>query len=211
MPLTLFLIVHIPFRLIVGAVFYYSMPKNDDRANNDAKQIISQEIDNVNTNPSTVKVKGCAASQLFSIVDKMHVNESEASDLLSQILFHDPQLNESFIEMVESIHMKQRMMGVPFSIKTREAKDKYIDSNLRNVLSELSADLVNYGSDIVLRKLLIMSISLEIAQNIGIDYHAATEELYYYMRKKDQDTHMRILEFIDKFYDKILRSNKAKP
>ena len=109
MPLTLFLIVHIPFRLIVGAVFYYSMPKNDDRANNEAKQIISQEIDNVNTNPSIVKVNGCAACHvLFSIVDKMHVNESEASDLLSQILFYDPQLNESFIEMVESIHMKQR-------------------------------------------------------------------------------------------------------
>ena len=69
-------------------------------------------------------------------------------DLLSQILFHRPQLNESFIEMVEDVHMKQRMMGVPFSIKTRESKDKYIDSNLKNVLSELSSDLVNYGTDI---------------------------------------------------------------
>src|SRR5918999_2822737 len=81
-------IVHIPFRLIVGAVFYCSMSRNDDRANNEAKQIISQEIDNVNTNPSIVKVNGCAACHvLFSIVDKMHVNESEASDLLSQILY----------------------------------------------------------------------------------------------------------------------------
>ena len=32
--------------------------------------------------------------------------------------------------------MKQRMMGVTFSIKTRESKDKYIDSNLKNMLSE---------------------------------------------------------------------------
>jgi len=88
----------------------------------------------------------------------MHLNESEASDLLSQILFHNPQLNESFIEMVESVHMKQRMMGIPFSIKTREYKDKYVNSNLRNVLSELSADLVNYGTDIVLRKLLIKTL-----------------------------------------------------
>ena len=63
-------------------------------------------------------------------------------------------------------------MGVTFSIKTRESKDKFIDSNLRNVLSELSADIVNYGTDIVLRKLVITSISLEIAQNLGIDYHA---------------------------------------
>ena len=38
--------------------------------------------------------------------------------------------------MVEDVHMKQRMMGVPFSIKTRESKDKYIDSNLKNMLSE---------------------------------------------------------------------------
>jgi hypothetical protein len=184
--------------------------RKNENNENIAKKITSEEINRVYTNPSTIKVNGCAACHvLFTIVDKMHVNESEASDLLSQILFHDPQLNESFIEMVEDVHMKQRMMGVPFSIKTRESKDKYIDSNLKNVLSELSSDLVNYGTDIVFRKLLIMSISLEIAQNLGIDYHAATEELYYYMRKKDQDTHARILEFIDGFYGKIVRSNKG--
>jgi hypothetical protein len=190
---------------------------NKDDNNNDsnnheniAKQIISEEIDRVNANPSRVKANACAACHvLFFMVDKMHVSESEASDLLSQILFHNPQLNESFIKMVENIHMKQRMMGVPFSIKTRESKDKYVDSNLRNALSELSADLVNYGTDIVLRKLLITYISLEIAKNIGIDYHAATEELYYYMRIKDQDTHTRILEFIDGFYEKVIRSNKS--
>jgi hypothetical protein len=185
--------------------------KNNNNSNeNIAKKITSEVIDRVKDDPSIIKVNGCAACHvLFSIVDKVHVNESEASDLLSQILYNDPQLNDSFIEMVENVHMKQRMMGIPFSIKTRESKDKYIDSNLRNVLSELSADLVNYGTDIVLRKLLITSISLEIAQNIGIDYHAATEELYYYMRKKDQDTHTRILELIDRLYEKIIRINKG--
>ena len=189
--------------------------KDDNRNSNNgneniAKKIISEEISNIKDNPSMVKANGCAACHvLFSIVDRMHLNESEASDILSQILFHDPHLNESFIEMVENVHMKQRMMAIPFSIRTRESKDKYIDSNLKNVLSELSADLVNYGTDIVLRKLLLLSISLEIAQNIGIDYHAATEELYYYMRKKDQDTHTRILEFIDRFYDKVIRKNNG--
>jgi hypothetical protein len=189
--------------------------KDDNRNSNNgneniAKKIISEEISNIKDNPSIVKANGCAACHvLFSIVDRMHLNESEASDILSQILFHDPHLNESFIEMVENVHMKQRMMAIPFSIRTRESKDKYIDSNLKNVLSELSADLVNYGTDIVLRKLLLLSISLEIAQNIGIDYHAATEELYYYMRKKDQDTHTRILEFIDRFYEKIIRKNNG--
>jgi hypothetical protein len=190
--------------------------KDDDEKNNNnsdenlAKKITSEEISCVINNPSVIKANGCAACHvLFSIVDKMHLNESEASDLLSQILFHDSKLNESFIEMVENVHMKQRMMAIPFSIRTRESKDKYIDSNLKNVLSELSSDLVNYGTDIVLRKLLILSISLEIAQNIGIDYHAATEELYYYMRKKDQDTHTKILEFIDRFYGKIKGNNNG--
>jgi hypothetical protein len=110
--------------------------KNEDNENI-AKKITSEEINRANTDPSTIKVNGCTACHvLFSIVDKMHVNESEASDLLSQILFDDQKLNESFIEMVEDVHMKQRMMGVPFSIKTRESKDKYIDSNLKNMLSE---------------------------------------------------------------------------
>ncbi|HEX2305393.1 MAG TPA: hypothetical protein VHH33_03820 [Nitrososphaeraceae archaeon] len=184
--------------------------KNNDSNENTAKKITSEVINSVKDNPSLIKANGCAACHvLFSIVDKAHVNESDASELLSQILYNDPQLNDSFIGMVEEVHMKQRIMGIPFSIRTRESKDKYIDSNLRNVLSELSTDLVNYGTDIVLRKLLITSISLEIAQNIGIDFHAATEELYYYMRKKDQDTHTRILEFIDKFYGKIIRTNKG--
>jgi hypothetical protein len=52
-------------------------------------------------------------------------------------------------------------------------------------------------------------VSVMFKQNLGIDYHAATEELYYYMRKKDQDIHTRILEFIDRFYGKIVRSSKS--
>jgi hypothetical protein len=98
------------------------------------------------------------------------------------------------------------MMGVSFSNKKREAKIKYIDSNFKNVLAELSADLANYGADIVLRKLLISSISLEIAKNIGIDHHAAIEELYYYMRKNDYETHENMLEFINRFYERIRRT-----
>lgn len=189
--------------------------RDDNKNSNDsnenlAKKITSEEISNIKDDSSIIKANGCAACHvLFSLMDKISLNESDASELLSQILFHDSQLNESFIEMVENVHMKQRMMAIPFSIRTRESKDKYIDSNLKNVLSELSADLVNYGTDIVLRKLLILSISLEIAQNIGIDYHAATEELYYYMRKNDQETHARILEFIDRFYEKIIRKNNG--
>jgi hypothetical protein len=133
----------------------------------------------------------------------MQVSESDASHMLSEILSNDPELNDLFIEMVENVHMKQRMMAIPFSIKSRDAKDRYIDSNFKNLLAELSSDLINYGSDVVLRKLLISSMALEIAQNIGIDYHAATEELYYYMRKNERQTHESIIAFIDGFYKRI--------
>jgi hypothetical protein len=39
-------------------------------------------------------------------------------------------------------------------------------------------------------------IALEIAQNLGIDYDAATEELYYYMRKRDEETHAALLKLV---------------
>ena len=174
-----------------------------------AKSIISQEIHQIASNSSRIKEGGCATCHvLFTLVDKMQINEQESSDLLSEVLTYEPELNDKFIEMVETIHMKQRMTGGTFPIKTREAKDRYIDLNLKNFLEEQSTDLINYGSDMVLRKLLLSSISLQIAQNIGIDYHAATEELYYYMRKNEQSTKENIIQFVDKFYDRILKSNK---
>src|SRR5215208_1974528 len=74
--------------------------------------------------------------------------------------------------------------------------------------SELLSDLANYGTDIILRKLLLSSISLQIAQNLGIDYHAASEELYYYIRKNEQNTNQHMIQFIDSFYGKIIRNNK---
>jgi hypothetical protein len=55
------------------------------------------------------------------------------------------------------------------------------------------------GQILILQKLLLSSISLQIAQNIGIDYHAATEELYYYIRKNEQNTNQPMIQFIDSF------------
>ena len=98
--------------------------------------------------------------------------------------------------MVEKIHMKEQMMGVQFSIKSRETKDRYIDANIKNVISELAVDIKNYGIELVLRKLLLSLVSVQLAQNIGVDHHTATEELYYYMKKRDTDT--SIYEFINK-------------
>ena len=181
---------------------------SSDNKEDIAKQILSGEINKVHVNPTIINQNECAACHiLFKLVDKMQLSESDASDILSEILFHDPKLNDFFIEMVENIHMKQRMMAIPFSIKSRDAKDRFVESNFKNLLAELTSDLINYGSDIVLRKLLISAIALEIAQNIGIDYHAPTEELYYYMRKYDQKTHEGILAFIDSLYKRISRKD----
>jgi hypothetical protein len=103
---------------------------------------------------------------------------------------------------MENIHIKQRMMGVTFAIKTREAKDRYIDSQFKNALDELLADTANYGVDITLCKLVMSYIALDIAQNLGIDYHAATEELYYYMRKHDEETHAALVKLIKSVVDR---------
>jgi hypothetical protein len=174
----------------------------------EAKEIILLEVQNVRDNPFKVRKDGCAACHvLFTLVDKMKISESLASDLLSEILFHDQQLNDSFIEMVENIHMKQRDMAIPFVLKNRNAKDRHIESNFKNFLEEISYDVINYGHDLVLRKLMISAIALEIAQNIGIDYHAATEELYYYMRKNDDRTNALLLEFNNRFYKNIKSNN----
>jgi hypothetical protein len=51
-------------------------------------------------------------------------------------------------------------------------------------------------------------ISLEIAKNIGIDYHASTEELYYFMRKNDQETHENLLEFINQLYQRMVNRER---
>lgn len=162
-----------------------------------AEQIISQEVNAVSNDSSRVKENGCAACHvLFTLVGRMNLSETDAADLLTEVLLAKPELNDRFITMVENIHMKQRMMGLTFAIKTREAKDRYIDSQFKNALAELLADTANYGTDIVLRKLVMSYMGLGIAQNLGIDYHAATEELYYYMRKRDEETHTALMKLV---------------
>lgn len=88
-----------------------------------AKSIILQEIHKIDFNASKVKENGCAACHiLFTLVTKMQISEQDASELLSKTLSKDPKLDDLFIEMVETIHMKQRMIGVTFSIKIEKLK-----------------------------------------------------------------------------------------
>jgi len=73
-------------------------------------------------------------------------------------------------------------------------------------------ELVNYGKDIIMRKLLITYLSLQLAQSIGIDHHATKEELYYYMRTKDHETHTMLTEFMDHFYERVCKDkDEASP
>lgn len=177
---------------------------NEDQIEN-GKKIIDSEITKVILNSSLIESGGCASCHvLFKLVDALSLNESDAGDLLSQVLYENPELNEKFIEMIEKIHMKERLMGVQFSIKSREAKDRYVDANIKNVISELSIDIKNYGLELVLRKLLLSLISVQLAQNIGVDHHAATEELYYYM-KKSENTNEVVNEFISKLSARYLK------
>ena len=173
------------------------MAKLDDKSRIEAEQIIKNEISIVTNNPSIIKGNGCAACQvLFKIKELMQVSEQDAADLVSEVLMDNKPLNDEFISMVEEIHMKTRMMGNTFAIKTREAKDRYIDSNFKNTLSELTSDASVYGTEIVMRRLILSNIALNVAQNLGVDYHAAMEELYYYMRKKDIQTHEELIQSI---------------
>lgn len=176
-----------------------------------AKTIISKTIKDINENPYAIKENGCAACHvLFTLSKEMKLNEQEASDLLSEILLSNPDLDFSFIEMVEYVHMKKRMMGTVFALRTRKTKDKYIVSNFKNTLAELHSDLISHGPDIVLRKLLLTMISLEIAKNIGIDHHASTEELYYFMRKNELESDGNIMEFVNQLYQRIVSKENSK-
>jgi hypothetical protein len=44
---------------------------------------------------------------------------------------------------------------------------------------------------------LLSLVTVQLAQNIGVDHHAATEELYYFMKKNIESDNL-ILEFINK-------------
>jgi hypothetical protein len=182
---------------------------DDDKIRAVVERIAEEEIGIVNENPLVVRSNGCAACHvLFTLANKMKISEQDAADLLSEVLLDNNQLNDRFIELVENVHMKQRTMGLTFALKNREAKDKRIESQFKNTLNEILGDASHYGSEIVLRKLIMSQIALELAQNLGIDYHAATEELYYYMRKKDTETHTELMHLIKSIIDKTQRSRK---
>lgn len=152
---------------------------------------------------------GCVACHMiFTLKEKIDSSEQNAADLLSEVLTHDPILNREFIDIVEQIHMNERQLGKSFALRERESKDNYLEAYFSNVLDELTSDLITSSHQIILRKLLLSYLALYLAQTLGVDYHAATEELYYLLRK-DDSKNSKISQLIAKFESKIKTSTDS--
>lgn len=153
---------------------------------------------------------GCVACHvIFSLKQKSGRSEQDAADVLSEILTHDSKLNAEFIDVVEQIHMRERGLGGTFAARERQSKDSYLETYFSNVLDELTSDLHFTSHGIILRKLLLSYLGLYLAQTIGVDYHAATEELYYLLRK-DDSKNSKITQLISKFEEKIKKQDSSR-
>jgi hypothetical protein len=64
----------------------------------------------------------------------MKISEQDASDLLSEALFANPELDDSFIDMVEKIHMKRRMMELHLQLKQVTQKTNTFTLILKTLL-----------------------------------------------------------------------------
>ena len=166
---------------------------------------IRKELDVIKDHKADLHGGCVACHMIFTLKEKTDRSEQNAADLLSEVLTHDPILNREFIDIVEQIHMNERHLGASFTLRERESKDNYLEAYFSNVLDELTSDLISSSHQIILRKLLLSYLALYLAQTIGVDYHAATEELYYLLRK-DDSKNSKISQLIAKFESKIKTS-----
>lgn len=166
------------------------------------KEIIESEIKSLRVGGMEIKDGCVACHMIFTMVKRLGTNEQDAADLLSQVLTNYPTLNDEFINLVEDIHMHSRMKAMNFYKRSREAKDKYLESYFKNALTELESDAVQHGANMALRKIVLNYLSSYLAQTLGIDFHASTEELYYILRKyADFDNYLE--EFLARFVKEL--------
>ena len=169
---------------------------------NEYVNFIKKELDNIKDHQIDLHGSCVACHIIFRLKEKLESSEQNAADLLSEILTDNSILNREFIDVVEKIHMSDKHLGGSFALRERESKDSYLEAYFSNVLDELTSDLITTSHQIILRKLLLSYLSLYLAQTIGIDFHAATEELYYLLRK-DDSRNSKISQLIAKFESKI--------
>jgi predicted N-acyltransferase len=81
-----------------------------------------------------IRLNDCASCHvLFIIANKMKISEQMQMTCFQKCyLITINQLNDQFIEMLENIHMKQRTMDLTFVSKSKEAKDRHIESQFKN-------------------------------------------------------------------------------
>lgn len=175
----------------------------------EAKTLIRETLQKIKKHEIELHASCVACHVIFSLKQKSGRSEQDAADLLSEVLTHDSKLNSEFIDIVEQIHMHERGMGGAFAARQRDSKDSYLEAYFSNVLDELSSDLQFASPEILLRKLLLSYLGLYLAQTIGIDYHAATEELYYLLRK-DGSKNSKIAQLIAKFEEKTKKQSSAR-
>lgn len=166
------------------------------------KEIIENEIRILRNTGMEIK-DGCVACHvIFTIAGRLETNEQDAADLLSQVLTSYPTLNEEFINVVEDVHMHSRTKALNFYKRSREAKDRYVESYFKNALTELQTDAGKHGANTALRKIVLNYLSAYLAQTLGIDFHASTEELYYILRKyEDFDNYLE--DFLGRFVKEL--------
>lgn len=172
------------------------MMKHDKSAN-----FIRNQLDNIEDHQVELHGGCVACHMIFRLKEKLESSEQNAADLLSEVLTSDSILNREFIDVVEKIHMNDRHLG-GIALRERESKDNNLEAYFSNILDELTSDLITSSHQIILRKLLLSYLALYLAQTIGVDYHAATEELYYLLRK-DDSKNSKISQLIIKFESKI--------
>ena len=163
---------------------------------------IRKELDKIKEHKVDLHGGCVACHMIFTLKENLESSEQNSADRLSEILTHDSDLNREFIDIVEQIHMNERQLGSSFALRERKSKDNYLEAYFSNVLDELTSDLITSSHQIILRKLLLSYLALYLAQTIGVDYHAATEELYYLLRK-DDSKNSKISQLIAKFESKI--------
>ncbi len=148
------------------------------------KDIIRDTLEDImNDIKRYANTDSCIPCKIISNISKeLELSESDAGEILSNILANDIELYERFIEVMENVHMRIRNKALNFYSKSREGKDRYLELYIRNAITELRDD-TRYSKDIVIRRLVLNYLSTYLAQTLGLDFHASTEEVYYILRK----------------------------
>ena len=172
----------------------------------DVRSIVVKSIDGILNGYTDVSSIECFVCRvIYDIMKNADMDESTAAYNLSEVLSSDRELNERFIAAVEYVHLYSRARALWFYSKSREEKDNYLATHIKNALLELEYEGNVYGREYIVRRLLLAYLFSYIAQIVGMDLHASTEEVYYVLRGKSTLEHE-----LHKSIDRILKETSMK-